>query len=97
MEKVARSVLTEKLLGKKDRRLEDGPDLPFDLTVEFGPQFHVEHRVKQVFGTMLFFTNFFNFTFKKHHRRSVRGRSINLFFKNSNNTSVNVLELKKKF
>ena len=52
MEKVALSVLTEKLLNKKDRRLEEGPDLPLDLTVEFGPQFHVENRVKQVFGTI---------------------------------------------
>jgi hypothetical protein len=72
MEKVARSVLTEKLFGKKDKRLEEGPDLPLDLTVEFGPQFHVEHRVKQVFGTMSFFLNY-KFTFKKHHRRTVRG------------------------
>ncbi len=53
MENVARSVLSDQLnlLDKKDRLLEDNPDLPPDLNVETGPQFYVEHRIKQVFGT----------------------------------------------
>ena len=53
MDNVARSVLTDQLnlLDKKDRLLEDNPDLPPDPIVELGPQFYVEHRIKQVFGT----------------------------------------------